>query len=62
MFRFHCIRQFLSNWLDELANFMDPGTGNLFEPVNELAVSDMGDIENSDNLQKHVGTENKLRI
>ncbi len=40
MFKFHRIKQFLSNWLNELAEFMDPdNTGNLFGPTNELVIS-----------------------
>jgi len=41
MFKFHRIKQFLSNWLNELAEFMDPDTGSLFGPVNGSAASDM---------------------
>ncbi len=51
MFRLYHIKQSLANWLDELAEFMDPDTGNLFEPINELTISD---IENIETTQKHV--------
>ena len=50
-FRLYHIKQSLANWLDELAEFMDPDTGNLFEPINELTISD---IENIETTQKHV--------
>lgn len=51
LFKFHRIKQSLTNWLNELADFMDPDTGNLFEPINELTISD---IENIEATQKHV--------
>jgi len=32
---FYNFKQIFLKWLDELANFMDPDTYNLFEPLSE---------------------------
>ncbi len=39
---FSSIKQHLSNWLYEFAEFMDPDTIDLFEPINETKVSNVG--------------------
>lgn len=52
MFKLHYIKQSITSWLNELAEFMDPDTGNLFEPINELTINDIENIEKTN--QKHM--------
>ena len=51
MFKLHHIKKVFLNWIDDLADFMDPDTGNLFEPISELERNDKEKIEI---YQKHV--------
>ena len=51
MFKLRHIKKLFLNWIDDLADFMDPDTANLFEPINELERNDKEKIEI---YQKHV--------